>query len=136
MTPELIAAVLHRGNHRCAWCAVKLGTEGTICKLDFFDGPASIVASCLACATEYSRWWDYSYVYTIENSRRILGRHETTGSGPFVDYLERATNHISISCGRMSGKVSGLYTPFTTALARIEAQRNAPLDVRRKVRAA
>ncbi|MBK9260806.1 MAG: hypothetical protein IPM54_13430 [Polyangiaceae bacterium] len=141
MKPDLISAVLRRGGYRCAWCACALNTgrtadTGTVCKLDVFDGPTSVVASCIACAAEYSRWWDHSRAYTIENAKRILGRANALASGPFVDYLENICGPMVIRSGSKSGKRSGLLTPFTTALARIEAQRNAPLDLRRKGRAA
>lgn len=138
MSHELIAAVLHRGGYRCAWCGcdltnARVADSATVCKLDIFDGPGSVVASCIACAAEYSRWWHYANVYTIENARRILGRDGALRSGPFVDYLERVCGFDPSIPERAK---RGLLTPFTTALARVEAQRNAPLDVREKGRAA
>jgi len=141
MRPE-IAAVLRRGNHRCAWCACALNTgrtadTGTVCKLDIFDGNDSVVASCLSCAAEYSRWWNYEFAYSVDNAKRILGRDGALTSGPFVEYLERVCGFVDVFTGRHSDKRKGLLTPFTTALARIEAQRSAPLDlVREKWRAA
>ncbi len=131
MTPEFIVAVLHRGNNRCAWCACALNTgqvadAGVVCKLDVLENGSSFVASCLSCAAEYSRWWNYAFAYSVDNAKHILGRDGALTSGPFVEYLGRATD-----------KRKGLLTPFTTALARTEAQRNRPLDfVREKGRAA
>jgi hypothetical protein len=89
-----------------------------------------MVASCIACDAAFRGYWWYHQPYSIETAKRILGRHDGfVTSGLFVDYLERATNHISIACGRMGGKASGLYTPFATALARVEAQRWQELEV-------
>ncbi len=122
MDPLLINAVLVRGNNVCAWCACKLNRgriadTGTVCKLDNSENHSSMVASCVACAAEYAGAWVFTHPYTMENARRILGRHTMlVSSGPFVDYLERATND---------------WSAFSTALARIEAQRNLPLDLRR-----
>lgn len=127
MKPELVQAVLRRGGNRCAWCACKLDTgrvsdRGVVCQLDVSGDDSSMVASCVACAGEYTRWWTFSVRYSVEAAKRIIGRHGSTGSGPFVDYLQRIT---------------GDDFAFRTALARIEAQRHAPLDlVREKVRAA
>lgn len=136
MRPEFIAAVLRRGNNHCAWCACALNTgrvadAGTVCKLDALANDSSMVAACLSCAAEYSHWWNYAFVYSIDNAKRILGRDGALTSGPFVEYLERACGFADVFAGRTVDKRKGLLTPFTTALARIEAQRNAPLDIRK-----
>ena len=120
MTPFELAIFIRAG-WRCAWCACDLRMTKTtadqprILRLDVTDGDSSTVASCCACALEYARWWPNTCVYSVENAKRALVRHN--GSGPFVDYLERATE------GR------GYLRPFYTALARIEAQRHVPLDL-------
>lgn len=141
MTHEFIAAVLRRGNNRCAWCACALSTgraadTGTVCMLDVFGDMGgrhdSVVASCLSCAAEYSRWWSFAFAYSVDNAKLVLGRHDgLVFSGPFVEYLERACGFVDVFAGRTVDKRKGLLTPFTTALARVEAQRNAPLDIRR-----
>jgi hypothetical protein len=136
MRPEIAAAVLRRGNHRCAWCACALNTgrtadQSTVCKLDVLENNSSFVASCLSCAAEYSRWWNYAFAYSVDNAKRILGRDGALASGPFVEYLERVCGFHDVFAGRAVDKRKGLLTPFTTALARIEAQRNLPLDLRR-----
>ena len=126
MRQAITDAVLRRADYRCAWCACKLNTgrtadTGTVLRLESRDAADSVVASCITCAAEYSRWWTYTLPYSTDNAKRLLGRCPRTGSGPFVDYLEVKT------------KGRGYLLPFNTALARIEAQRNAPLDLRRKV---
>lgn len=122
MRPELINAVLRRGSFKCAWCGCALNTgrvadRGVVCQLGLTGDDDSMVASCVACNGEFVRRWRYSVTYSIESAKRLLGRHGATGSGPFVDYLQRAM---------------GDDFAFTTALDRVEAQRNAPLDVVRE----
>lgn len=142
MTPEFIVAVLHRGNNRCAWCACALNTgrvadTGVVCKLDSYAMDSSVAASCLSCSVEFAKWWRAGIEYNVDNAKRILGRDGALTSGPFVEYLERACGFVDVFAGRVTDKRKGLLTPFTTALKRIEAQRNAPLDlVREKGRAA
>jgi hypothetical protein len=142
MTPEFIAAVLHRGGYRCTWCACALNKgraadTGAVCKLDSYAMDSSVVASCLSCSVEFAKWWRTGIEYTLDNAKRILGRDGALTSGPFVEYLERVCGFADVFAGRHSEKRKGLLTPFTTALARIEAQRNTPLDlVREKGRAA
>jgi hypothetical protein len=85
------------------------------------ENDSSLVASCRECAGEYGRQWLMVHTYSFANAKRFLGRCPRTGSGPFVDYLE----------GKTKGR--GYLMPLNTALARIEAQRNAPLDVRQRV---
>lgn len=137
MRPEFIAAVLHRGNNHCAWCACVLSTgraadTGVVCKLDVLENDSSFVASCLSCAAEYAKWWSYAFTYSVDNAKRILGRDGALTSGPFVEYLERVCGFQDVFAGRTADKRKGLLTPFTTALARVEAQRNAPLDLARE----
>lgn len=133
MTPAIVAAVIRRGGNRCAWCACALNTgrhadDGTVCKLDALDNDSSMVASCVACAAEYAKWWRHDLAYSYEAAKHILGRHNgLVFSGPFVDYLESICGAFVIR----SGKRSGFLTPFTTALARVEVQRNTPLDIRK-----
>lgn len=136
MNQQTRDAVIRRGGYRCAWCACALNTGrtadvGTVCKLDILDGNDSVVASCLSCAAEYSRWWNYAFVYSVDNAKRILGRDGALISGPFVEYLERVCGFADVFAGRTVDKRKGLLTPFTTALARVEAQRNARLDIRK-----
>lgn len=140
MRPEIVAAVIRRGGHRCAWCACKLDTGraadiGDVCRLDVTGNDSSMVASCVACAAEYARWWRRGVEYSHEAAKRILGRHNGfVFSGPFVDYLESVCGAFVIRSGKRSGKRSGFLTPFTTALARVEVQRNAELDLLREKR--
>jgi hypothetical protein len=137
MKPEIVAAVIRRGGNRCVWCSCKLdlgqrvADRGTVCQLGLTGTDDVLVASCVACNAEFTRWWTYRSTYCVESAKRILGRHGATTSGPFVDYLESVCGPLVVRSGRMPGKRSGLLTPFTTALARIEAQRHAPLDIRR-----
>lgn len=121
MRQTLVNAVLSRGGHRCAWCTAKLGTSGVVCYLDVLDSDSSMVASCRECAGEYAKWWPFARAYSPVNVERFLGRCPHTQSSPFLDYLEK----------RMAGR--GYQNPLHAAIARIEAQRNAPLDLRRKV---
>ncbi len=139
MAPELIAAVLRRGNNRCAWCACALSTgrhadRGVVCRLNGFLGAdsKSFVAACFSCAYEFAKWWSFGFAYSFDDAKRILGRHDGLAfGGPFVEYLERACGFVDVFAGRTVDKRKGLLTPFTTALARVEAQRNASLDIRR-----
>lgn len=132
MRTAIIEAILRRADYRCAWCACDLrnvpidnyGNEtpvATICYLDPRETSSSMVASCRDCVGAYARWWLPGQTYSVAGAKRWLGRCPRTGSGPFVDYLEAKT------------KGRGYLLPFNTALARIEAQRNVPLDLRRKV---
>lgn len=66
--------------------------------------------------------------YSREMARRLLGREPAFRSGPFEDYLDLVCKFNPDVPARMK---RGLLTPFSTALARIEAQRNLPLDLRR-----
>jgi hypothetical protein len=76
-----------------------------------------MVAACLACAAEFAKWWHGSR-WCATTARLLLGRHLATGSSQFVDYLERVTDVVG--------------SAFSTALADIETQRNAPLDIVRE----
>ncbi|WP_220125401.1 hypothetical protein, partial [Streptococcus suis] len=58
---------------------------------------------------------------------RILGRCAALKSGPFCDYLDSVCGFNPDIPERSK---RGYQTPFSTALARIEAQRNLPLDLR------
>lgn len=122
MSQALLDAILRRANHRCAWCGCKLILSGVVCRLDVLENDSSFVASCRECAGEYAKRWPMTRAYSVENAKRFLGRCPRTGSGPFVDYLE----------ARVRVMRRGIFTPFSTALARVEAQRNAPLDLRRR----
>lgn len=132
MKPEIIAAILRRGNFKCGWCAVALGVNGVksvVCRLDSSEDDRSMVASCASCNEQFTRWWPYAEPYSVESAKRRLGQfggHVFTG--PFIDYLNSAARFDST---KAASPKRGLLTPFTTALARIEAQRNAPLDVRK-----
>jgi len=134
MRPAIVAAILARGNHRCAWCACKLNTgrvadQGVVCQIDVSENESSFVASCAACNLEFRSWWPDLVFYSVENARRFLGRHKgAVFSGPFEDYLDLVCKFNSDVPERAK---RGYQTPFSTALARIEAQRNAPLDLRR-----
>lgn len=134
MKVEIINAVLARGNHVCAWCACKLNTgrvadQGVVCCLDTSENDSSMVASCVACMREFHVWFHpLGTPYNVENARRILGRCDALKSAPFCDYLDRVCKFDPDAPERMK---KGLLTPFSTALARIEAQRNLPLDLRR-----
>lgn len=136
MKPEIVAAIIRRAGTRCAWCACRLNTgrhanQGVVCRLDVSEDPSSIVASCLVCNAEFSRWWTFGTTYSVESAKRILGQHRgLVFSGPFVDYLHRVAG-FNVDIPERSKR--GLLTPFATALARIEAQRHAPLDIRRRV---
>lgn len=121
MHSEISGAVIQRADYRCAWCGCKLMLSGVVCRLDVLENDSSFVASCRECAGEYAKHWPMNHAYSVENAKRFLGRCSRTGSGPFVDYLE----------GKTKGR--GYLLPFNTALARVEAQRKAPLDLRRKV---
>jgi hypothetical protein len=121
MKPSLVSAVIRRGGHRCAWCSCKLDTgltcdRGTVCKLDQSEAPTSLVASCVACAAQYAMHANVSCAYSTANAIRSLARDSILESGPFVDYIVGATDNMAA---------------FETALDRIEAQRHAPLDIRR-----
>jgi hypothetical protein len=118
-------AVFIRAGWRCAFCAcnlakpVRVADEPTVCALDVRGDDSSIVASCMACAGQYARHWPNTCAYSVEAARRILGLYDGHAvSGPFVDYLE--------SC--VPAKL-GIRTPFSMALARIEAQRHQELDL-------
>lgn len=121
MNQTLLDAILRRADYRCAWCGCKLLLAGVICKLDASENDSAMVASCAECAREYAKWWPTGHAYSVEGAKRFLGRCPRTGLSPFVDYLETKT------AGR------GYLLPFNTALARVEAQRNASLDLRQKV---
>lgn len=121
MGQTLCDVILRRADYRCAWCGSKLMLSGVVCKLDASENDSAMVASCAECAREYAKWWPAGQSYLVENAKRFLGRCSRTGSSPFVDYLE----------GKTAGR--GYLLPFNTALARVEAQRNALLDLRRKV---
>lgn len=121
MGQTLLDAILRRADHRCAWCGCKLLLLGVVCKLDASENDSVMVASCAECAREYAKYWPAGQSYSVENAKRFLGRCPRTGSGPFVDHLE----------GKTHGR--GYLLPFNTALARVEAQRNAPLMWRTRV---
>lgn len=121
MSQALLDAILRRADYRCAWCGCNLLLSGIVCRLDASENDSAMVASCAECAREYAQWWPAAQSYSVTSAKRFLGRCPRTGSGPFVDYLE----------GKTAGR--GYLLPFNTALARVEAQRNAPLDLRRRV---
>lgn len=133
MRPEIINAVLVRGGHHCAWCACKLNTgkvadQGVVCVLDNSENDSSMVASCTTCNMEFRKWWSGRLPYSREMARRLLGREPAFKSGPFEDYLDLVCKFNPDIPSRAK---RGYQTPFSTALARIEAQRNLPLDLRR-----
>lgn len=132
---SLLESIMHRAGNRCAWCACRLSTglyasKGVVCRLDISDEPSSMVASCIVCNAEFSRWWTFIVPYSVDSAKRILGRHSGfVFSGPFVEYLDRVAGFNADVPARAK---RGYLTPFSTALARIEAQRHAPLDIRQE----
>jgi hypothetical protein len=131
MHVSVIAAVLRRAGYRCAWCASKLDASGTVCHLDASENDSSMVASCMPCNAMFVGHWTFSGAYTMQLARDILSRHDMfVVIGAFEDYLDRVHGVELVRTGRMQGKTGTRQTPLNTALARIEVQRNAPLDLR------
>lgn len=123
MQSTIVEAVLRRADYRCAWCELDMRRPpelhgAVVCHLGVNESDDMMVASCIECRIRFDRWWNYSVTYSVESAKRILGVDPYFGFSPFGEYLERRTKD---------------FFAFSRALARIEAQRNAPLDLRRRV---